>query len=163
MRAHRVEDFHVIRDMWRDPAVTRLIGGKPRPEEETWLKFLRTAGFWAHLGYGYWIVEEKSSGAVMGEMGFGEFKRDVTPSIKQEPEIGWALAAAFHGKGYASEGALAAVAWCDRHLSQPRMSCLIGEENAPSIRVAEKCGFQATARGNYHGDEIVIFHRDRRQ
>ncbi len=159
LRAHRLEDFPAIRDMWRDPQVTRYIGGKPRPEEEVWLKFLRNAGFWTHFGYGYWVIEEKKSGAVVGETGFGEFKRDLSPPIKGEPEMGWALAAPFHGKGYASEAALAAVAWGDDHLGGARMSCIVSPENAPSIRIAEKCGFKKTGEAVYHGDDVLVFHR----
>lgn len=145
--------------MWRDPAVTKYIDGKPRAEEECWLKFLRATGFWAHLGYGYWIIEEKASGAIVGETGFGDFKREMTPSLRGEPEIGWALAAPFHGKGYGYEAARAAVAWGDANKIPAPMSCIIGPENTASIRIAEKCGFIETARTTYHGDDIIVLHR----
>ena len=69
LRGHRLDDFPAIRDIWADPIVTKYISGKPRPEEEAWLKFLRATGFWVHLGYGYWIVEDKETGAVMGRQG----------------------------------------------------------------------------------------------
>lgn len=161
LREHRLEDFPVLFEMWSDPVVTRLIGGKPRPKEEVWLKFLRVAGLWAHLGYGYWIVEERSSGATLGEIGFADFKRDLFPSIEGEPELGYAFAAAAHGKGYASEAARAVVAWGDHHFStDDRMSCIISPENASSLRIAEKCGFRETARSAYHGDDVIILHRD---
>jgi RimJ/RimL family protein N-acetyltransferase len=159
LRGHRLEDFPAILEMWRDPAVTRFIGGKPRTEEDCWLKFLRAAGFWRHLGYGYWVAEEKGSGAVVGELGFGDFKRDLTPSIRGEPEAGWALAAPFHGKGYASEAALAIMAWGDDRKFGAPMSCIIEPENKASIRIAEKCGFSESAKTTYHGDPLLIFHR----
>ncbi len=159
LRGHRLDDFPAIRAMWRDPAVTKYIDGKPRAEEECWLKFLRATGFWAHLGYGYWIIEEKASGAIVGETGFGDFKREMTPSLRGEPEIGWALAAPFHGKGYGYEAARAAVAWGDANKIPAPMSCIIGPENTASIRIAEKCGFIETARTTYHGDDIIVLHR----
>jgi len=159
LRAHRLEDFPAIRDMWRDPDVTKYIGGKPRPEEEVWIKFLRNAGFWAYFGYGFWIIEEKSSGAVAGEIGFGEFKRDISPPIKGEPEMGWALAAPFHGKGYGSEAARAAIAWADDAIDAARLSCMVDPDNAPSLRIAEKCGFNKTIETTYHGDRIWLLHR----
>ncbi|WP_207764775.1 GNAT family N-acetyltransferase [Hyphococcus luteus] len=160
LREHRLEDFPAILKMWSDPDVTRLIGGKPRAEEEVWMKFLRNAGLWAHLGYGYWVLVERDSGAVIGEIGLADFKRDLTPSIKGMPELGYALAPSAHGKGYASEAARAVVAWGDQHLSEDTMSCIISPENLASIRVAEKCGFREAARADYHGDETLIFHRD---
>jgi len=159
LRGRTLEDFPFFLDMWADPEVTRYIGGKPRGEEETWTKYLRTLGHWAVMGYGYWAVEEKDSSALIGEVGFGDFKRDMTPSIKGEPEIGWVLASSAHGKGYASEAALAAVEWGDEHLGGARMSCIIEPAHAASIRIAEKCGFKETARTILHGDEILLLHR----
>ncbi len=160
LREHRLEDFDSIAEMWRDPEVTRYISGKPRPEEEAWTKFLRDAGHWAHLGYGYWIVTETATGAVVGQAGFADFKRDLTPSIKGEPELGYAFCAHVHGKGYASEAVRAVVAWGDQHFTtDQRMSCIVGPQNAASLRVAEKCGFRETGRADYHG-EVVILHRD---
>ncbi len=161
LREHRLDDFPAILAMWSDPQVTRLIGGKPRPEEEAWLKFLRVAGLWAHLGYGYWVAEEAETGELVGEIGFADFKRALTPSIKGEPELGYAFASRTHGKGYASEAARAVVAWGDGHFTtDDRMSCIVSPLNVASLRVAEKCGFQETARADYHGDEVVILHRD---
>jgi RimJ/RimL family protein N-acetyltransferase len=160
LREHRLEDFPALLAMWRDPAVTRFIGGKPRPAEEVWTKFLRVAGLWAHLGYGYWIAVERSSGAIVGEIGLADFKREITPPNKGEPELGYAFVSAAHGKGYASEAARAVVAWGDHHLSEERMSCIVSPLNAPSLRVAHKCGFSETARASLHGDDVIILHRD---
>ena len=159
LRAHRLEDFSAIRDMWRDPAVTKYIGGKPRPEEETWTKFMRAAGFWAHFGYGYWIIEEKATGVVLGETGFGEFKRAIEPPLTGEPEMGWAFAPSHHGKGYASEATLAAVNWGAANINAPRFWCMVDPRNTPSLRIAEKCGFKETRRAAYHGEELIILHR----
>ncbi len=159
LRGRTLEDFPFFVEMWADPEVTRFIGGKPRGEEEVWTKYLRTLGHWAIMGYGYWAVEEKASGALIGEVGFGDFKRDMTPSIKGEPEIGWVLASSAHAKGYASEAALAAIGWGDAHFKGARMSCIIEPAHAASIRIAEKCGFKETARTTLHGDAVLLLHR----
>ena len=159
LRGHRLDDFPAIRDIWADPIVTKYISGKPRPEEEAWLKFLRATGFWVHLGYGYWIVEDKETGAVMGETGFGDFRRDMTPSNRNQPEIGWSLGASYHGRGLGSEAAKAVVAWGDEQNFNEPMSCIIELENIASIRIAEKLGFTETMRTTYHGSDIVLMHR----
>jgi hypothetical protein len=61
LRGHRLDDFGPYAAMWADPVVTQHIGGKPIPEEESWTRFLRQAGHWALLGFGYWVVEEKAN------------------------------------------------------------------------------------------------------
>ena len=160
LRGRTLDDFAFIREMWADPLVTKFIGGEPKPEEDSWSKFLRMIGHWQALGFGYWIIEERETGALMGEAGFGDFRREMEPSLRGEPEIGWVLAPEAHGKGYATEAAQAAIAWGDDFFGPVRMSCIIEPGHAASIRVAEKCGFKETARTTYHGEDIVVLHRE---
>jgi RimJ/RimL family protein N-acetyltransferase len=147
--------------MWADPVVTRHIGGKPLTEEEAWNKFLRYAGHWALLGFGYWVVEEKTTGNFAGEIGFADYKRDIQSPLKHVPEIGWVLASQSHGKGYATETVRAAVAWGDRHFEASQTSCLIRPDNVASIHVAEKCGYQEFQRTIYKGHSTIVFVRER--
>ncbi len=160
LRARTIDDFPFIRDMWADPQTVCYIGGKPLTEEESWTKFLRMLGHWPALGFGYWIMEERETGRAVGETGFADFKRNIKPSLAGQPEIGWAVASSAYGKGYASEAARAAVAWGDKEFSGKRMSCIIGVENKPSFRVADKCGFSIGAHTTYHGDDVAILYRD---
>ncbi|WP_230532516.1 GNAT family N-acetyltransferase [Microvirga roseola] len=160
LRSHRLADFPECAAMWGNPEVTQFIGGKPSTEEEVWSRLLRYAGHWAFLGYGYWAVEEKATGRFVGEVGFADFKRDIEPSLKDVPEIGWVLAPHGHGKGYATEAARAAVAWGESHFSTVRTACIIAPENAPSIRVAEKCGYREFRRTTYKGQPTIMFVRD---
>lgn len=161
LRAHRYDDFADCVAMWADPAVTRYIGGTPSTTQQTWFRLLRYPGLWALLGYGYWAIEEKSSGRFAGEVGFADFKRDITPSIDGYPEAGWALAPFAHGKGYATESLRASLGWADEHLSASQTVCIIALENLPSIRVAEKCGFKEFARTDSFGDTTPLYARAR--
>ena len=104
LRSHRSDDFDTYVAMWADPAVTRFIGGKPRTREESWMRFLRHAGLWSLLGYGFWAVEEKATGRFIGEAGFHDLKRNMAPSIEGIPEAGWALASNAHGRGLGQRG-----------------------------------------------------------
>ncbi|MEM9014806.1 MAG: GNAT family N-acetyltransferase [Pseudomonadota bacterium] len=159
LRGRSLEDFPFFRALWADPVVTRYIGDQPLTEEQTWAKFLRAMGHWLALGFGYWAIEHKSSGALMGEAGFGEFKREMKPLIRGEPEAGWVFLPAFHGKGYAAEAVGAMLAWGDAYFDGTRMSCIIEPENTASIRLAERFGFRETSRGAYNGDELIVYHR----
>jgi RimJ/RimL family protein N-acetyltransferase len=159
LRGHRLDDFISCAAMWADPVVTRHIGGKPLAEEESWTRLLRYVGHWALLGFGYWVVEEKATGNYVGETGFADYKRNLQPSLKDMPEIGWVFASQSHGKGYATEAALAAIAWGDAHFGPSRTSCIIHPENLGSIRVAEKCGYREFRHTTYKGHPTIVFVR----
>lgn len=159
LRAHEVEDLPFCADMWRDPDVVRFIGGRPFTREEVWARMLRYTGMWVMMGHGFWAIEVKASGKLVGEVGVMEARRDVEPGFEGEPEIGWALVPAAHGKGYASEAVGAALAWADRHIDAPKQVCIISPGNAPSLRVAEKFGFRERVRTTYHGADTIQFER----
>jgi RimJ/RimL family protein N-acetyltransferase len=160
LRAHRLDDFVHSAAMWADPLVAQYISGKPLTEEESWTKFLRYAGHWQLLGFGYWAVEEKATGDFIGEIGFADYKRDLQPSLNGVPEIGWVLASRAHGKGYASEAVRAAVAWGDAHFRPARTACIIVPENLASIRVAVKCGYRDPQPATYRGKPTLLFVRE---
>ena len=160
LRAHRLEDFVHCTAMWADPEVTRYVGGKPQTEEESWARLLRYAGHWSLLSFGYWVVEEESSGNFIGEVGFADCKRDL-PALNGLPEIGWAFTTPARGKGYATEAVRAAVTWGDAHFSSPRTACTIHPENLASIRVAEKCAYREFQRTTYKSHATIMFVRDR--
>jgi RimJ/RimL family protein N-acetyltransferase len=161
LRGHRLEDFIHSAAMWADPVVTRHIGGKPLTEEESWTKFLRYAGHWSLLGFGYWVAEEKATGNFIGEIGFADYKRDLQPSLHGIPEAGWVLAARAHGQGYATESVRAILAWGDRHFPSARTACIINPENLASIGVAVKCGYRELQLTTYHGQPIRMYVRER--
>ena len=161
LRAHRVDDLPFCAAMWRDPDVVRFIGGRAFTREEVWARIMRYAGMWVLMGHGFWAVEEKASGRLVGEVGVMEARRDIEPGFEGEPEVGWALVPAAHGKGYASEAVAAALAWADAHVDAPKQVCIISPGNAPSIRLAEKFGFRERVRTTYHGSDTIQFERMR--
>jgi len=162
LRAHRRDDLSDCAAMWGDERVARFIGGKPATVEEAWSKILRYAGLWSLLGFGYWAVEEKGSGRFVGEVGFADFRRDITPSLGDEPEAGWVLAPWAHGVGFATEAVRAMHVWSDAHLRTSSTVCIIDPENARSIGLAQKCGYREFARSTYKGGPAVLFRRGAR-
>ena len=164
LRAYRREDFPALAAMWADPLVMRHVLGRASTDEETWARLLRYAGLWPLLGYGYWAVEERSTGRFVGDVGFADFRREMTPSFGEAPEAGWVLAAWAHGKGFATEAVRAAHAWSDAHLDRAGHTvCMIAPENTASIGVAIKCGYVHDGRGTYKGSEDLLFRRPARR
>src|SRR5579863_8788293 len=160
LRGHRIGDLEGCAAMWADPEVIRYTTRKPLSEEESWTRLLRYVGHWAVMGFGYWVAEEKATGKFAGEVGFADYKRDVEPSLKGVPEIGWVLASHAHGRGYATEAVRAAVAWGDANFRAVRTACLIDPENLASLRVAEKCGYREVQQTSYHERPILMFVRE---
>lgn len=161
LRGHRLADFGDCAAMWADPGVTRYIGGEPCTTEEVWSRMLRYVGHWSLMGFGYWALEDKASGRFVGEVGFADFRRDMTHSLEGVPEIGWVLAPWAHGRGLATEAARAAVAWGDAHFGPGPTACLIDPSNVASIRVAEKCGYRQIGQATYKGEPTLLFRRSR--
>jgi RimJ/RimL family protein N-acetyltransferase len=156
LHGHRLEDLDEAVAMWSDPKVVRHIGGKPFTRQETWTRLLRYVGHWQLLGWGYWVVRERTSGRFVGEVGFADFKREIEPSLEGLPEAGWVLAPWAHGRGFATEALRAAMTWGASHIGSGRTVCIIDPDNVASIRVATKCGFREVARTTYLGDPTIL-------
>lgn len=160
LRGHRVEDFPGSARMWADPIVTGYIRRTPFTPEETWSRLLRYIGHWTLMGFGYWAIEEKGKGTFSGEVGFADYRRDISPSLAGVPEIGWALAPHAHGKGFATEAVRAVIEWGDAKFGQRKTACIIAPENTASIRVAVNCGYRELQRTTYHGEPTVMYVRE---
>ena len=159
LRPHTSADFDECRALWRDPGVVAAIAGRASTQEEVWTRVLRYIGHWAALGYGYWAFVEKSSGAFIGEGGFADFKREMSPPLTI-PESGWALRDSASGKGYATEAMGAALAFADSSF-ETGTCCIIDPGNAPSLRVAAKLGYREALRTAYKDKPTLLFTRPR--
>jgi RimJ/RimL family protein N-acetyltransferase len=159
LRPPRLEDFDDIFAMWSDVEVTRLITGAPFTREEAWARLLRGVGHWVLQGFGHWIVREKQSGKFVGEVGFVQYRRGVTPTFDDAPEAGWMLARAAQRQGYASEAVRAALQWADARWPGGRTVCIISPENARSLDLARKFAYVEQGRVSYKGEPTVLLER----
>jgi RimJ/RimL family protein N-acetyltransferase len=160
LRGHRLADFQALADVWASPEVTRHIGGHPSTAEESWARLMRYAGHWSMLDYGFWAITLKDGGGFIGEVGFADFHRGIDyPDGPASPEAGWVLATSAQGRGLATEAMQGALVWAQSHLPGGSSMCIIDPGNAPSIRLALKCGYRETCRTNYRGEETAVFRR----
>jgi len=159
LRPYQASDLAPFLAMWQQPQFYQYLGGQPLPEPDVWLRLLRSAGLWPMCGFGYWAVEEKASGEFIGAVGFGDFRRAITPALGHWPEAGWVLAPHTHGRGYAAEAMHAALAWGDAQFADPRTVCLIEVVNAPSLRLAAKLGYREYARTELGSTPVVLLER----
>jgi len=161
LRPHRREDFADSAAMWADIDVVRHITGTPSSAEASWSRLLRYAGHWSLLGFGYWVVEAKQDARFVGEVGFADYRRDIVPSLDGRPEAGWVLRTSEHGKGFATEALTRAVEWADGALASDETVCIFDPEHTPSIRVAQKAGYDHAMDAVYHGEPTLVMARRR--
>ena len=159
LRGHAYDDLGDCVAMWSDAVVTRYIGGKPSTQAQTWARLQAYVGHWNLLGYGYWVIETRDARHFAGEVGLADFKRDVAASMQGDPELGFALAPAFHGKGIATESVRAVLSWADENLPSGRTVCLIDPKNVASRRVVEKCGYRTFEAGTYNDKPALFLER----
>ena len=161
LRPHRLDDFETYAAMWAEPQVVRFIGGKPMSREAAWTRFLRHIGIWRYFGFGFFALEDRATGAFVGEAGFHDLRRTIVPSNEGTMEAGWVLVSAMQGRGLAEEAMRAAIVWADHVHPAPRMTCIIQVGHAASLRVAAKLGFAPYAETTYHGDPVMMLERPR--
>ncbi|MGH1420847.1 MAG: GNAT family N-acetyltransferase [Hyphomonas sp.] len=158
LRGFEANDFQSVANMWADEDVVRFIGFSRTPQD-AWFASIRVRGMWPVLGFGYWIVTERETGAFLGETGFADFKRGMTPDLSIHPEAGWAFAKAAWGKGYATEAVTATHKWLDANLPGPSQ-CIMDPEHNGSRRVAEKVGYTFMSESLYGDNPVNIMHRE---
>ncbi len=97
-------------------------------------------------GYGLWTVLEKSSGRVVGRVGFQEVEL---------PELSYLIGRAYRGRGYGTEAARAVLTYAGEQLGFSRVLLRTSLGNTPSKRLAAKLGFQkeAGAPEEFYGAE----------
>lgn len=159
LRGHRLDDFDEFLALWKHRDLVRFIGGEMPTREQVWARLLRYAGLWRHLGFGFFAVEERQSGRLIGEVGFLDLHRDMTPMTEGTLEAGWGIAPPMQGKGYATEAMSAAITWADEQFAGQRMTCIVELENKPSLRVAEKIGFRRIGELIFKGKPNAMFER----
>lgn len=97
--------------------------------------------------YGVWVIVERQTGTVVGDVGFlGPPRADGTV------EIGYSVVPGRRRRGYATEAVRALLAWVRE---QPGVDAIVARcdlNNAASIRTLERVGFsrRASAHGQLH-------------
>lgn len=158
LRPFTAADAPAMRALWQDEAAQRFLMGRPASDEEIWQRLLRYAGLWPLLGYGYWLIEEKATGAYAGDAGLADFRRPFAWPVQDAPELGYALIPAMQGRGYAREAVSALLAWSDRELRSPLVA-FTQSEHIRSLRLAQAMGFETAGTAEYGGNQVSLLLR----
>lgn len=142
-------DADFLRALLNDPGWLANIGERhvrTRRQALTWIATRHTAPY-GRLGFGFWAVERRSDGRLMGMCGL--VKRDTL----MEVDVGYALMPAFRGQGYAREAAAACVRYALDVLGLPEVWGITGPDNAASAAVLRQIGLEDAGVTRLVGEE----------
>ena len=159
LRLHQLDDFEFSHALWNHPLVYQHISGKPSSTQQSWGRLYNYLGHWQLRGYGYLLVEEKSTGQAIGEVGLANFMRDMQPLIQDPFEAGWVIHPQKHGKGFAFEALEALLRWNDQRLGAQDYWCMINPHNQASLKLAQKCRFLFDQKATYLENEVHLLRR----
>ena len=104
-------------------------------------------------GYGFWALEATDAAPFIGFVGLNrpDWEAPFTPCL----EIGWRLARAHWGKGYAAEAARAALDFAFGGLNLEEVVAFTVPGNLRSLRVMEKIGMVRDKDGDFDHPKIA--------
>jgi RimJ/RimL family protein N-acetyltransferase len=156
LRRWRVEDRAPFAALNADPRVMEHFPGVLTREESD----LRADRIEAHCekhGFVLWAIEIPGVAPFAGFVGLSvpSFEASFTPCV----EVGWRLAVEHGGKGYATEGARAALAFGFNELGLDEIVSFTVPENIRSRRVMQAIGMKHDANGDFAHPLLPAEHR----
>jgi RimJ/RimL family protein N-acetyltransferase len=165
LRSPCLDDAPAAAELLTDPEVMRFLGGEVVPPEHAPGVVQKWIGRWERDGVGPFVIERREDGRFIGRCGVlvwdtrtwtnGSFAES---GDHAQPELGWALARAHWGNGYATEAAVAVRDWARSERGIDRLISLITPANTASQRVAQRLGAQPTGTVSlFDSSEAVIW------
>jgi ribosomal-protein-alanine N-acetyltransferase len=150
------------RDAWvamlQDPEVLRYLPAGPCVTPEMFAGVLeRRRTMEREHGYALFAVEEKASGAFLGQCGLypAEMKGP-------DPEIAYHYNKAAWGHGYGTEAAIAVLGYAFGTLGIERVLAFVMQGNIGSQRVVEKAGMRFVETGTFYDiPDVLKYLRER--
>jgi RimJ/RimL family protein N-acetyltransferase len=154
LREFHIADGEAMDCVFGDPEVMRY---GPGPRAPDWVRqWLRGCLEDYHLkwGFGLWAVVERQTRRTIGFCGLSHFA-DVAG--QPETELGYRLARAYWGFGYATEAAHAVRDYGFETLGLSRLISIIDPRNVASVRVAEKTGLRFEKDAIFRETAVKIY------
>ena len=171
-----VADAYAI---YADPEVVRYLSGQVCPDPETQRARLRECrAFYTTLnnGTGVWAIASRETNRIVGTALLKQLPRS-TPEFEHgtaashafasstnpadltdDVEVGWHLARAHWGHGYATEAARALVDYGFETLHLDSIHAVVNPANIASIRVTHRLGMTPLGRTRkYYNAEVELF------
>ncbi len=147
--------IHDYREMFAEPEINRWLRPeplKPFTKAESDRLYRHDRAHWRQHRFGPWAVREREGDRFVGRGGLAW----TTVEGKRVVELPWSIRTEFHGQGYATEQAEAALATA-RTLGLDRVVSLTLPHNIASRRVMEKIGLVCVGQVTHVGLPHVFY------
>lgn len=137
-----VDCFEVYNDFYSDAQASEMYGG-PLSEEQVWARLKADLGSWYLLGFGVWVVQQKSDNRFIGNCGFWQGKG-------WPRELTWWVLPEYRGKGVATEVSKAAIKFAYRDFKWSVVETYMNDENVAARSLVEKLGGKKVRRERFN-------------
>ena len=151
LRHASLDDAPFILRLLNEPAFLQYIGDRGVRSLEGARDYIaqRLIASYEQHGFGLWVVMRREAGDPLGICGL--VKRETLP----DPDIGFAFLLEHWRSGIGFESASGVQRFAFEKLALPRLLAIVNPENAASIRLLEKLGFEFE-RTSEPGDGKVV-------
>jgi RimJ/RimL family protein N-acetyltransferase len=134
------DDLDELARVFSRPEVWQFPYGRAFTREETRAFLDAQIEAWNENGFGCWAARELATGRMIGYLGISvpTFLPEILPAV----EVGWRLDPGAWGKGYATEGARAALDEAFTTMGLEQVCSVPQAGNPQSARVAERLGMR---------------------
>ncbi len=155
LRPWREEDLESFAQLNADPRVMECLIGPLSQQKSNELAML-IQNKMKEQGWGFWAVEVPGVADFIGMIGLAHvlFSAPFTPAV----EIGWRLAHNFWGKGYATEGAKAALDFGFQVIKLHEIVSFTVVDNMRSRHVMEKLGMHRDPKDDFDHPKVPKGH-----
>ncbi|WP_158965338.1 GNAT family N-acetyltransferase [Chachezhania sediminis] len=150
LRGPKLADFEHWADFFASPRSEFERGLQSR--DQAWRIWASDVAIWSLRGYGPFGVDDRETGAYLGEVGIYE------PDGYPGPELGWFVVPDAEGRGIAAEAARAVLTWSRQSFGWDRLINIIDPRNARSIALGQRIGgvIDPDAEGEDPGDVVIV-------
>jgi RimJ/RimL family protein N-acetyltransferase len=152
LRPFTLDDAPFILELLNDPDWLRYIGDRGVRTLDDARAYLHNSPIasYARNGFGLMRVELKDGATPIGMCGL------IRRAELDDVDLGFAFLPAFRGQGYATEASAAVLAHAHQALGLQRIVAITTQDNAGSIAVLRKLGFQFERLMSWPGEEAKL-------
>lgn len=124
--------FDVYQRFYTDGNASKMYGG-PLTKEQAWARLKADLGSWYLLGYGVWVIQNKSDENHIGTCGFWKGK-------DWPRELTWWILPEARGQGVATEVSKVVLSYAYEEKNWGSVETYMNDENIPARSLVEKLG-----------------------